>query len=167
MNCIPSRSPSKSVTWQFAGKLKRRQVWIRAFVMTVLGLFSIGSAFASPGINPVFNLTQPKGAIRFGGATFVADSVLGFCRIDAGVVNVATCILAGTGQPELDAGNIVFISDTQGRTGVWRFTMGIGGDGLPAVIQQDNLAPNGGLGGSKPTVSVLGPDGKLYIAFLN
>src|SRR5215510_16321556 len=115
MNCIPSRSPSKSVAWQSAGMQQRRQVWIRALVMTVLGLFCIGSAFASPGINPVFNLTQPKGAIRFGGSTFVADSVLGFCRIDAGVVNATTCILAGTGQPELDSGNIVFIPDTQGR----------------------------------------------------
>jgi hypothetical protein len=150
-----------------AGRPQRRRVWMRVLAVAVIGLFCVGSALASPGINPVVNLTQPKGAIRFGGSTFVADTVLGFCRIDAGVVNPATCILAGTGQPELDAGNIVFIADPQGKTGVWRFTMGIGGDGLPAVVQQDNLAPNAGLGGSKPTISVLGPDGKLYIAFSN
>lgn len=165
MNCIPSRSSSKNMVSTYAGKPQRRQVWMRAFAIAVLGLLCVGSAFASPGINPIFNLTQPAGAIRFGGSTFVADAVLGFCRIDAGVLNPATCVLAGSGIPELQAGNIVFIPDTAARTGVWRFTMGIGGDGLPAVIQQDNLAPNAGLGGNRPSVATLGPDGKLYISF--
>src|ERR1700761_5226789 len=163
MNCIPSRS--SGMTSSFAGKPQRRQVWMRAFATAVLSLLCVGSAFASPGTNPVFNLTQPAGAIRFGGSTFVADAVLGFCRIDAGVLNPLTCIITGSGEPELQAGNIVFVPDTAGRTGLWRFTMGIGPDGLPAVIQQDNLVPNAGLGSSKPTAVTLGPDGKLYVVF--
>lgn len=145
------------------GSHKRTLTLNAAFTVLLL----VSTAGASPGTNLALGLTQPKGAIRWNGAVFVSDAVQGFCRIDAGLLatpgNPATCFSSGTGVPELD-GNLVYVTDTTGKTGVWRLTM----DPLsPAILSATNLAPNAGLGGNRPTAATLGPDGKLYVSFIN
>jgi hypothetical protein len=139
----------------------------KLLTIVLLSMFFTASAFASSGTKLATGLTQPKGAIKWNGALFVADNVQGFCRIDAGILtppgNAATCFPTGTGAPELD-GNLVYITDNVGKTGVWRLTM----DALtPTIASAINLVPGAGLGGNRPTAAALGPDGKLYVIFIN
>jgi hypothetical protein len=133
----------------------------RAFAIAILALCCLGSAFASPGTLVANGLNQPRGAIRWNGSVWVADIANGFCRIDGGVLNLATCFTPGTGQPELD-GNLVYITDSAGATGVWRLTMNAITSTIDAAVI---LAPNGGLAGNLPQSASLGPDGKLYVSF--
>ena len=158
MNCVPSRSPSKSIV--SPGKILRNYR-TRALAIAILALFCIGSAFASPGTLVANGLNQPRGAIRWNGSVWVADIANGFCRIDGGTLNLATCFTPGTGQPELD-GNFVYITDSAGATGVWRLTMNAVTSTIDASVI---LAPNAGLAGNLPQSVSLGPDGKLYVSF--
>ena len=140
---------------------------LSALGLLITALLLLATAGASPGTNIALGLTQPKGAVRWNGAVFVSDAVQGSCRIDAGVLtapgNPATCFASGTGSPELD-GNLVYVTDNSGKTGVWRLTM----DPVnPTILSATNLVPSAGLGGNRPTAAVLGPDGKLYVSFIN
>jgi hypothetical protein len=158
MNCTPSRSPSKSMVLPRPGKTL---IWGRVFVITLLALICVSNAFASPGTLIANGVNQPNGAIRYNGSIWISDIANGFCRIDAGVINLATCFTQAQGQPEL-YGNTVYITDQTGATGVWRLTMNAITSTIDSAVV---LAPNAGLAANQPTSASLGPDGKLYIAF--
>jgi hypothetical protein len=128
----------------------------------VAAFLLIGSAYASPGTLVANGLNQPQGAIRWNGSVWVSDIANGFCRIDAGVINLATCFISGNGQPEL-VGNNVYIGDQTGATGVWRITMNAVTSTIDSTVV---LAPNAGLAANAPIGAAMGPDGKLYISFV-
>lgn len=162
MNCTLLQSPGKSMVSISAQKISSIcRNWPRALAVTMAALLCIGSAFASQGTLVAPGVNQPKGAIRWNGSVWVADVANGFCRIDGGALNPATCFAPGKGQPELD-GNIVYTTDPTGASGVWRLTMTDIGSAIASAVQ---LAPNGGLAGNLPTSASLGPDGKLYVSF--
>jgi hypothetical protein len=146
MNCAPLRSPSNHRSWR------------RVFAIALLALISIANAFATPGTLVSNGLNQPRGAIGWNGSVWVADIANGFCRIDNGAINLATCFTPGNAQPELD-GNLVYVA---GASGVFRLTMNAQTSTIDATA---TLAPNAGLAGNAPQSAVLGPDGKLYISF--
>ncbi|HEY7406485.1 MAG TPA: hypothetical protein VIB39_23355 [Candidatus Angelobacter sp.] len=129
--------------------------------MVHLALLCIGSAFASPGTFVATGVNQPNGAVRYNGSVWIADIANGFCRIDNGVENLATCFTQAQGQPEL-YGNTIFITDQTGATGVWRLTMNAVTSTIDTAVV---LAPNQGLAANQPTSASLGADGKLYVAF--
>ncbi|HKW76242.1 MAG TPA: hypothetical protein VJN64_12010 [Terriglobales bacterium] len=157
MNFRSLRSPRKSVPHALQS-LSRARAWIAGVVLLI---FCTGTALASPGTLVANGLNQPRGAIRWNGSVWVADIANGFCRIDSGVINLSTCFAAGNGQPELD-GNLVYITDATGATGIWRLTMNAINSTIDSAVQ---LAPNGGLAGNLPQSASLGPDGKLYVSF--
>jgi hypothetical protein len=130
----------------------------RIFAVALMALCCIGSALATPGTLVANGLNQPRGAIRWNGSVWVADIANGFCRIDAGVINLASCFTPGNAQPELD-GNLVYIAGT---TGVFRLTLNAVASTIDSAV---TLAPNAGLAGNGPQSAALGPDGKLYISF--
>ena len=156
MNFRSLRSPSKIIGLPLSWKSCAR-AWTAAMVLVML----CAAALASPGTLVANGLNQPRGAIRWNGSVWVADIANGFCRIDSGAINLSTCFLAGNGQAELD-GNLVYITDSTGATGVWRLTMNAINSTIDSAVQ---LAPNGGLAGNLPQSASLGPDGKLYVSF--
>ena len=159
MNCAPSRSPSKSIFSPFAGRtFPNYRSWTRLLAVAVIGLLCVSNALASPGTLVANGLNQPRGAIRWNGSVWVADIANGFCRIDGGVINLATCFTPGNAQPELD-GNLVYVA---GNTGVFRLTMNAVTSTIDSAV---TLAPNAGLAGNLPQSASLGPDGKLYVSF--
>ncbi len=163
MNCAPSRSPSKSMVPPIAGVTARKFGTRTEIIFVIVAAFLlIGSAYASPGTLVANGLNQPQGAIRWNGSVWVSDIANGFCRIDAGVINLATCFLSGNGQPEL-VGNNVYIGDQTGATGVWRLTMNAVTSTIDSTVL---LAPNAGLAANQPIGAAMGPDGKLYISFI-
>ena len=163
MNCAPSRSPSKSMVPPIAGTTARKLGSRTEIIFVIVAAFLlITSAYASPGALVSNGLNQPQGAIRWNGSVWVSDIANGFCRIDAGVINLATCFTPGNGQPEL-VGNNVYIGDQRGATGVWRLTMNAVTSSIDTAVV---LAPNAGLAANAPIGAAMGPDGKLYISFV-
>jgi len=121
-------------------------------------------------------LTGPGGLIfipgALGGHFWVADHLLGFCRLDPGLVpgtlavNVATCSLAAVspGQPAYDpAAKLVYLPDSASATAMHRLTFDPQTEtitGVAAVAQGLLNAADRAIG------SALGPDGKLYVSFI-
>lgn len=158
MTCLALLSPRKKML------PSGTTFWIRrtkAVAMVFFALLCFGRAFASPGTLIANGVNQPNGAIRYNGSVWIADVANGFCRIDAGTINLATCLTQANGQPGL-YGNTVYITDQTGATGVWRLTMNAISSTVDAAVV---LAPNGGLAANQPMSASLGPDGKLYICF--
>ncbi len=132
-----------------------------------------------PGILNATGITAPGGVIwisdALGGHTWVIDRLYGFCRLDqAGgffTINQSTCTAAAVSpglpaQPTFDAAtNSVYVPDSSPTSqGIWRFTL----DPATATVGSAVLlAPNQNLGSLRPTATALGPDGKLYVGFLN
>lgn len=157
MNLKILLSPGKKpISVQLGKKLS----WRKALLIVHIALLCAG-AFASPGTLVANGVNQPNGAVRYNGSVWVADIANGFCRIEDGVENPATCFTQAQGQPEL-YGNTIFITDQTGATGVWRLTMNAVTSTIDSAVV---LAPNGGLAGNQPTSVSLGADGKLYVAF--
>lgn len=156
MNCKISRSPQTPALPRQRGK-----TWSRAVAAVLLALCCMGSAFASQGTLVANGVNQPNGAIRYNGSVWIADIANGFCRIDDGSINLATCFTQAQGQPEL-YGNTIFITDQTGATGVWRLTMNAVASTIDSSVV---LAPNAGLAANQPMSASLGADGKLYICF--
>src|SRR5690348_2074835 len=103
MNFAPLRSPSKSPALRSAVRtVLHRHAATRMFAMALIALFCRGSDLATPGTLVANGLNQPRGAIRCNGSVWIADITHGFCPIDAGVINLATCFTPSTSQPELD-----------------------------------------------------------------
>src|SRR4051794_39674046 len=150
------------------------RTWRQMMAVGTLALLAIGSAFASPGAFVAGgNITQPRGAIRpangLGGTdVWVADNTLGFCRIDNGSINAATCLAQTSGQLEDDrsvaaaaGGGFIYLTDTA-TAGVRRVTMGISPvDSRSVIATTDQLggATNFGIAKFSPEAIALGPDG--------
>ncbi len=106
--------------------------WKHLLVVAVMILIPTVSAWASPSINIApGSMFRPRGSVRVqlipGGPVdyWVGDGASGFCRLDNGVLNIATCTLNGTAEPYDDRPNspYVFLADGAG-TGVNRVTFG-------------------------------------------
>jgi hypothetical protein len=167
MNCAPSRSPSKSMVPPIAGSTASRfgsRTEI-IFILVAAFLLLISNAYASPGTLVANGLNQPRGAVRVSGVVWAADIANGFCRIDAGVLNLATCFTPGNAQPELDISPVDGVTPlvyVAGTTGVFRLAMSADGS---TIVSSATLAPNAGLAGNLPQSAVIGADGKLYVSF--
>ncbi len=154
--------------------------WMHLLVMA-LTILTTASAFASPSINIApASMFRPRGAVRVqlipGGPAdyWVGDGAQGFCRIDNGVLNIATCSLNGTSEPFDDRPNspYVFVADAAG-TGVNRFTFGPdpNNPGHSLIASEENVlgAVSGTtfIGAAGPKLRAesakIGPDGLLYV----
>ena len=154
--------------------------WMHLLVMA-LTILTTASAFASPSINIApASMFRPRGAVRVqlipGGPVdyWVGDGAQGFCRIDNGVLNIATCSLNGTSEPFDDRPNspYVFVADGAG-TGVNRFTFGPdpNSPGHSMIATEENIigARSGitFIGAAGPKLRAesakIGPDGLLYV----
>lgn len=171
MNLKPLRAPSRS--------------WKYLLVFAVTTLLSAMNAFASPSVNiSPKSMFRPRGMIRVqlnpapGSPVdyWVTDGAQGFCRLDDGILNIATCTLDGTSEPYDDRPNspYVFLADNTG-TGVNRVTFGPdpNNPGHSLLASEENLlgassgitfigAPVGKL---RTESAKIGPDGNLYVVF--
>jgi hypothetical protein len=204
MNPKPTRAPSKAQQAKTDSLLTRFRTRITAIAL--VALLSTASAFASPS-KQIANqgINQPRGMVRstvpnpvIGGLPlhdyWVADTVLGFCRIDQvpdpanpglthGVINVATCFATGIFEPadyQVETNGVngsngyVFVAST---VGVTRLSFIVDPtdatktvvDAANAVVFFDapSLFTNNVSIGRPPggTSAKLGPDGKLYATF--
>lgn len=194
MNFKPMRAPSKARHSEGNSLLTRS--WTRAMAVALVTLLSVVSAYANNS-SQVGNqgINQPRGMIRsnvpnpvIGGPRlqdyWVTDSVQGFCRLDNGILNIATCDINGTFevtdyQAETNGINgsngYVFVSSIDG---VRRISF-IADPANPAKTIIDTahttiFAGAGSLftnnvpisGRNLPSTANLGPDGKLYVGFV-
>jgi hypothetical protein len=155
--------------------------WKHLLVVAAIILITAVSAFATPSINIApASMFRPRGAVRVqlipGGPAdyWVGDGAQGFCRIDNGVLNIATCSLNGTSEPFDDRPNspYVFVADGAG-TGVNRFTFGPdpNNPGHSLIATEENvLGKRSGvtfIGAAGPKLRAesakIGPDGLLYV----
>ena len=204
MNFNLMRAPTKARQSQENSLLTRS--WTRMMAVALVALLTATGAFASPS-KQIANqgMNQPRGMIRstvpnpvIGGAPlhdyWVADTVLGFCRIDQapdpanpglthGVLNAATCYAAGIFEPSdyqvethgVNGSNgYVFVGST---LGISRLSF-IVDPANPAktVVDAANATIFFGAGSlftnnvavAKAPIGAsakLGPDGKLYASF--
>lgn len=157
--------------------------WKQILVLTVTALLTAVSAYASPSINVApASMFRPRGMVRVqlipGGPVdyWVGDGASGFCRIDNGIINVATCTLDGTSEPYDDRPNspYVYLADIAG-TGVNRVTFKAdpNAPGHSILATEENVlgqrsgvsfigAPAGKL---RAEAAKIGPDGNLYVVF--
>jgi hypothetical protein len=112
MNSILRRAQGKGMAPRFKGQsLLTRGTWKNLLALAVVALLSITSAYANDskqigrqGINGPRGMILahiPNPAIAGGVIQdyWVTDSVLGFCRLDNGVLNAGTCDPNGTFEP--------------------------------------------------------------------
>lgn len=151
-------------------------------IFAVLAMAAV-SAYASPSVNIApKSMFRPRGMVRVqlipGGPAdyWVGDGAQGFCRLDNGILNIATCTLNGTSEPYDDRPNspYVYLSDIAG-TGVNRVTFGPDpnnpGHSILATIENVLGAQSGvtfvgaPAGKIKPEAAKIGPDGNLYVVF--
>jgi hypothetical protein len=156
--------------------------WTYLLVLAITTLLA-ASASASPSINIApSSMFRPRGMVRVqlipGGPVdyWVGDGAQGFCRLDNGVLNIATCSLDGTAEPYDDRPNspYVFTADLAG-TGVNRFTFGPdpSAPGHSILATEENvLGARSGVtfigapvGKIKPESAKIGPDNNLYVVF--
>lgn len=187
----------RQVTYHYVNKSGRhenpyrRSAWLRRGlrVAVIAGLAlklatgSIVSTYAAGGTLFGVNVTGPAGGALVDGHFWTSDHAGAFCRMDlgqnpapAGIYGEAICYfdaIPGTqdkpnqmGQPTWDtANNLVYLPDYRSNSlGVWRFPYNASTQTLGLSAQ---MAPNQGLGGIRPDATALGPDGNLYVGFLN
>lgn len=161
--------------------------------LRAIAVISLAMKFTVAGVAPTYaaggnlfgvNVTGPAGGALVDGHYWVSDHSGAFCRMDlnqppapAGVYGEALCyigaLLTGQdkpnqmGQPTWDAArNLAYVPDYKSNSlGVWRFTYSSSTQRMTGYPVQ--LAPNAGLGGNRPDATALGPDGSLYVGFLN
>jgi hypothetical protein len=155
--------------------------WKHLLALAVTTLITAVSANASPSTNIApASMFRPRGAVRVqlipGGPAdyWVGDGAAGFCRLDNGVLNIATCSLNGTSEPYDDRPNspYVFVADSAG-TGVNRFTFTAdpNNPGHSIIATQENvLGAASGItfvgapaGKFRAESAKIGPDGLLYV----
>lgn len=112
-------------------------------------------------------LTSP-GVVIIGTDVWALDPSAGICRVDAGVLNLGTCVVLGgiPGQSYFDpATNLLYVPDKAANSrGVWRVPYNPASRALNGV-GASLVAANKGLGGNQPLSVVLGPDASLYVGF--
>jgi hypothetical protein len=112
-------------------------------------------------------LTSP-GVVIIGPDVWALDPSAGICRIDAGAINLSTCVVLGgiPGQSYFDpATNFLYVPDKSANSrGVWRVGYNPASRTLTGA-GASLVAANKGLGGNQPLSVVLGPDGSLYVSF--
>jgi hypothetical protein len=157
--------------------------WKKLLVLAVTALLTVVSAYASPSINIApASMFRPRGMVRVqiipGGPVdyWVGDGASGFCRLDNGIINVATCTLNGTSEPFDDRPNspYVYLADIAG-TGVNRVTFKAdpNAPGHSLLASEENVlgqrsgvtfigAPAGKI---RAEAAKIGPDGNLYVVF--
>ncbi len=153
------------------GRLRRAAIPLVAGAMLAA---LAAPAQAATGVVFAGGLTVPSGAAVLGSDMWVADHLLGFCRLDADAaapggfrVNQGTCstAVASPGQVSVDAvNNFVYVPDNSSKSkGVTRLTW----DPVTRTVGAAMVvAPGKGLGGIRTTAAVLGPDGALYVSAL-
>ncbi len=115
-------------------------------------------------------VTAPMGTVSMGNNIWIADHLLGFCRLDPSptggfAINQGTCNIVATapGQPTFDPNTkFVYIPDLSSKSkGIVRLAFNADTNTVesPAII-----APS--IAGNRPTSTALGPDGSLYVGFL-
>jgi hypothetical protein len=145
-------------------RLLGRVLFLLAIIALVAStaLASPGTLFMTPG------LTLPPGAIFANGQLWVADNLLGFCRIAPNVNGVQTIVLTscfanGTAQPAYDpVHNVAYITDLAGKTGLWRLQFDASSQNILTAV---NLVPGTSIQASFPMGVAVGPDGKVYFGF--
>jgi hypothetical protein len=174
--------------------------WKTLLVLAVMALVAAGNAQISPTPNNstlvAFNgINQPRGMIWAHvpnpanpagpeiGDWWMTDSVAGFCRVDNGILNLATCDINGTFEPVdyqaetrgVNGSNgYVFVASIDG---VRRFNFLPDATNTHTVIDTANVQIFGGAGSlftnnvaisgrNLPDTAKLGPDGKLYMGFV-
>lgn len=152
-----------------------------AFKVSVAG---VAPTYAAGGTLFGVNVTGPAGGALVDGHFWVSDHSGAFCRMDlnqypapSGVYGEALCYTGALptgqdkpnqmGQPTWDASrNLAYVPDYKSNSlGVWRFSYSSSTQRMAGYPVQ--LAPNAGLGGVRPDATALGPDGNLYVGFLN
>jgi hypothetical protein len=135
-------------------------------------------------------MNQPRGMVRVtvpnpaGGVVtdyWVADSIAGFCRLTpTGVLEIATCDINGTFEPEDYQAETNGINGSNGYVfeasidGVRRYDFVLDAAGRTAINTTTILAGAGSVftnnvaisGRNLPDTTKMGPDGKLYMGFV-
>ncbi|GGM22418.1 hypothetical protein [Deinococcus aerophilus] len=142
-------------------------------LLLTAGLAACGTGPSSPGVplsaqatNNVTGLTAPAGFLRLGNDLWVSDHLLGFCRVDSGRINSATCnTSAGSpGQAAYDpATGLVYVPDKSAKgSGVWRLKYNP--TSRTVFTQSAPLLGGNVLGSARPTAAALTADGRrLFI----
>ncbi|MBI2862969.1 MAG: hypothetical protein HYX94_00200 [Chloroflexi bacterium] len=141
-------------------------------MVIAIALPNIGPTYAATGSLYARLITAPGGGVWMGAHFWVADHLMGFCRLDAGAdgsfaINQSTCNTAAVspGQPAYDAANgYVYVPDNSSKSrGVWRLVFDSSTETVGSPVP---LAATARLGANRPTATALGPDGKLYVGFI-
>ncbi len=136
-----------------------------ALLVAALPASAVTSSLYAPG------LTSPGGMVWMGSHLWVSDHLQGFCRLDGPTtsgtyaINSATCSTAanvpGQASFQSDRGFVYVPDSAFNSQGVWRLSF----DPVSETVYGGaRLAPDRGLGGSRPSAVALGPDHNLYVA---
>jgi hypothetical protein len=196
MNSILRRASGKDMTLRPRRQsLLTRGTWKNLLALAVVALLSAVSAFANDSKQiGIQGINGPRGMILAhipnpavaGGVIqdyWVTDSVLGFCRLDNGILNAGTCDPNGTFEPSdyqaetrgINGSNgYVFVASIDG---VRRINFIANATNTHTIIDTAHTQVFGGAGSlftnnvavtgrNLPDTASLGPDGKLYMMFV-
>ena len=196
MNSTHKRAPGKEIAHKSNEKsLLTRGFWKNLLgLAVVLALASVVNAQNNSTLIGRQGINQPRGMIRasvpnpaapgtFITDYWVTDSVAGFCRLDPnGVLEIATCDINGTFEVHDYQAETFGVNGSNGYVfvasidGVRRIDFILDGAGRTAIntattqvfagagsVFTNNVAISGR---NLPDSAVLGPDGKLYMAFV-
>ena len=157
--------------------LRVRSQLVRRAALSVAGTAlaltgATGAASAATVTQGATNLTSPADSIEattVAGApsTWVADHLLGFCRLDAGALNQATCLTnaVAPGEPVYDAVHgVAYVPELSARSlGVWRYLYNPSTNrfGSASLLTLTNSQA-----GNRPAGTPLDASGNLYYTTL-
>jgi hypothetical protein len=155
---------------QFTNGGARRKLALVGATSALLATAASPASAATTGTIYANGLNAPGGTVAMGSHLWVSDHVNGFCRLDKNAatgkftINAATCSTAAAspGQPTFDAAtNMVYVPDnsTKGNA-VYRLKFN---PTTETVSASAALGSSAIAAGTKPTATVLGPDGSLYV----
>ena len=155
---------------QFTNRGARRKLALVGATSALLATAASPASAATTGTIYANGLNAPGGTVAMGSHLWVADHVNGFCRLDKNAatgkftINLATCntAAASPGQPTFDAAsNMAYVPDNSTKgTAVYRLKFN---PATETVSTSAALGSSAIAAGTKPTATVLGPDGSLYV----